>query len=540
MNVNFSMLNGMVCGEGVSVTRKTRAGESVGFGFADMMRTVQHRARGAALVQIAQGRPNEYMGSPGIINDLNRTPLTILVGPGPEATAHVKFALEHGADPNLPQYWPEHEDFSPRLLAFEYGNTTQVRLLLDAKADVAQCDRLRMLQDSVRQGSMDNLNRVLLGIEILEVRCDSLLALSTCATPPLFDKLAIDSCVQEHIRRLVPHTCERSRGADQRGPAFWMSDKQSNGHGKISLAFFILQWRPSEEWKLRADDMISRLQGVLTLSSAEWKRLRANWESMEEFLHFGIKHATESVTRSLIERLCTSLNRLLCLDLLLVEPDHEALREVKLLTLLCARKLPPTTKSMLLTCLETVIDKLALSQNLAHSYFERLALLHWYARNCDDCPFTSVRELLIPMLAQDYALSFEVYEDKDHCHWVRIHIMDLFVLMRQRDLLVEEHAVPVLLDDLQRSDVRACPLPYIETCNGLLLLCLSKGQEQGQERPRLELLKEHGAIEILLRVWRAGLPDQCYELVLTLMRKMSKLCARSAACFLKGGFRNFV
>jgi len=315
------------------------------------------------------------------------------------------------------------------------------------------------------------------------------------------------------------------------------SEKQSNGHGKISLAFFILQWRPSEEWKLRADEMLSRLQAVLTLSSAEWRRLRANWESMEEFLHFAIEHATESSTRSLIERLCKSLDQLLRLDLLLLEPDHEALREVRLLTLLRARELSSTTESMLLTCLATVIDKLALSQNLAYAYFERLALLHWYARHHegDRCPFTAVRQRLIPMLAQDYALSFDHYEDKEHCHWVRVHIMDLFHLMRQRDMLVEEYAVPALLDDLQRSDVRACPLPYTETCNGLLL-CLSKGQEQ----PVLELLKEHGAIEILLRVWRAGLPDQCYELVLTLMRKISKLCARSAACFLKGGFCNFV
>lgn len=55
--------------------------------FVDMMHVVQQRARASALLRVAQGRPNEYMGNPGIINDLNRTPLTVLVGPGPEASA---------------------------------------------------------------------------------------------------------------------------------------------------------------------------------------------------------------------------------------------------------------------------------------------------------------------------------------------------------------------------------------------------------------------------------------------------------------------
>jgi hypothetical protein len=136
--------------------------------FVDMMQAVQQRARAAALLRMAQGRPNEYMGNPGIINDLNKTPLTVLVGPGPEAAAAVKYALDRDADPNLPQYWTEHHDPSPSFpleLAFQSDCADQVRLLLDAKADVTRCSAPRMLQDCVKHGSME-LVEVLLSLGV--------------------------------------------------------------------------------------------------------------------------------------------------------------------------------------------------------------------------------------------------------------------------------------------------------------------------------------------------------------------------------------
>lgn len=89
-----------------------------------------------ALQAIQDGRANNYIGNPGIINDLEQTPLTVLIK-GNTNPNIIKKALNAGADPNKHSYWKNSGKINsyPLELALEYGNEAVAKILLEYGAD---------------------------------------------------------------------------------------------------------------------------------------------------------------------------------------------------------------------------------------------------------------------------------------------------------------------------------------------------------------------------------------------------------------------
>jgi hypothetical protein len=73
--------------------------------FVELMEKVgsQNRAYDKAMQMLNNGTPNKYVGNPGIINNFQKTALTVFVSDhNIEAS---KYALDKGANPNQPEFW---------------------------------------------------------------------------------------------------------------------------------------------------------------------------------------------------------------------------------------------------------------------------------------------------------------------------------------------------------------------------------------------------------------------------------------------------
>ena len=106
-----------------------------------MMLEHQKYANEVAISSISKGYPNKYIGNPGIINDLNYTPLTTLAGCFDSNTYElVEWALKKGCDPNLPQYNgnPGVGEKFPLEFSIENGDIKSIEILIRYGANVSK------------------------------------------------------------------------------------------------------------------------------------------------------------------------------------------------------------------------------------------------------------------------------------------------------------------------------------------------------------------------------------------------------------------
>lgn len=96
-----------------------------------------YSALDVAVDAINDGTPNKYIGNPGIINDLDQTPLVVVITHGRSEGKEkhidmIRIALSNGADPNLPNVWrKDNTKIYPLERAFESGSIEIVELLLN-------------------------------------------------------------------------------------------------------------------------------------------------------------------------------------------------------------------------------------------------------------------------------------------------------------------------------------------------------------------------------------------------------------------------
>lgn len=112
--------------------------------FGEMMDGINSYAKAFAVETIKSGEPNKYIGNPGIINELQQTPLTVLAGR--DASEVIGWALKNGCDPNMPRYWAVNwKDKSPENgtslkypieQSLGYRDMKSVKLMLEYGADL--------------------------------------------------------------------------------------------------------------------------------------------------------------------------------------------------------------------------------------------------------------------------------------------------------------------------------------------------------------------------------------------------------------------
>lgn len=133
-----------------SLTCMTQASDvpSAATDFGKIQLCIQNYCVKVAIQTIKNGEPNKYIGNPGIINDLNMTPLTALCDKvhDPEL---IEWALKAGADPNKHGYWKKTETIwrYPLEFALSYGDITISNLLISYGANI----RLINLEQTLRE-----------------------------------------------------------------------------------------------------------------------------------------------------------------------------------------------------------------------------------------------------------------------------------------------------------------------------------------------------------------------------------------------------
>jgi ankyrin repeat protein len=112
------------------------------------MRAIGDRSVIISLDTIQRGMPNEYIGNPGVVNAFNGTPLIFLIQRG--TVEQVRYALEHGANPNIPCLWGGEVSSYPLQGAFSRRQAWElVQLLLQHGAEKRNLKLQRALQDAI-------------------------------------------------------------------------------------------------------------------------------------------------------------------------------------------------------------------------------------------------------------------------------------------------------------------------------------------------------------------------------------------------------